>query len=869
MLELFLRKLYYIKRCQIQIVCLLVVGHSLQEVSAQNPVLPQTEVDSLLALARKYTKQGQLVQALRHYLYAVRVVELQQNQALLTNIEIEIGLVYQQGHLYQKSLEYFLRVDSIKASQKNNKDRAWVLDRIGTIYYQLQDYSKARNYFLRQVQIYQLHKQEEQLIKPYRRIIECYQQQQQYKKVLEYNLKVLKIIQKSDDQTTEITALNNIGFTYKHLKDYANALRFFKESLQKQTIVGASPAQELPTWVNMAIIYQNQGRYEESITTLLQAIRVAENTRLLAQQAQLYDLLALVYYYKKDYYNAQHYNQRSIELSQPTSRRFILQEAHKTASLIYQKQDNYEKALASFQQYLLIKDSLYLEEIGRQQALAQQKVVIEKAEKQIKLIMAGEEIKNLAFKRQELEIEKKRKEFELLEKEKKIQNVQLKQEGLSKKQALQALQLVRQKASAAQKDRAIVQLQAEKRQKEQVLRLKVLAEQEKQRQIQLLEKEKQIKELDLQAKKQEIEEQQKVKQYFVGAIGLGVLAFILILTGWVITRKAHQKLTRQKHNIEEKNAKLFQVNEELEVQRDLLETKKNEIQHINQDLTESLFYAQHIQEAMLPSLRYIQTYLPASFILFKPRDIVSGDFYWFTKTKSEISHQEQTTQPSETKAESVKLVLAAVDCTGHGVPGALMSMTGKSLLNEIVEMRGIERSDHILRQLHRGVKKTLKQDETNNRDGMDMALCVIDPQKREVEFAGAKSSLIVVHRGQLKEIRGDKMPIGGEWSDEKGDRRYTRHSINLGKEEAVFYMFSDGYHNQFGGSQGKKFMKGRFKQLLLEISSMPMAEQKRILEETMQTWMIKPDHKIEPQIDDILVMGFKMEKVISANNQNI
>ncbi|WP_299456263.1 tetratricopeptide repeat protein [uncultured Microscilla sp.] len=816
----------------------------------------QSTTDSLLTLARQDAQKQKLIQSLRHYLKAVNIVENTRNSQLLSNIYIEIGKVYQSGRLHQKALKYFLRADSLNTAQKNDQDKPMLLGLIGGTYQQLTYYTKALNYFAAQVKWYKQRKQPQQMIQAYRQMVVCHQRLKQYPQVLEYNKKILTLVQQQPNKTAEIATLNNIGFAYKYLNDYPNALKHFKQSLEAQRVLGTPATEQLPTQVNIAITYQNQGRYNESIDKLLQAIKVAEKAGKNAEKAQLYDLLALVYYYQKDYYNALQYNEQSIEIAKLLNDRDILQAVYKTSSLIHQKRDDYEKALNSFRKHLSIKDSLVLEESLKKQALAQQKFVVERAEKQIKLIMAGEEIKDLALKQQQLEIEKKNKEFELLEKEKKIQDAQLRQEALAKQQALQKLQLLRQKATAAQKDKEIVQLQAEKQQKEQDLKLQALAEKEKQKQIQILEKDKKIRELDLQKKNRQIAQQSKMRKYFMGITALGFLVLVLILIGLIITRRANKQLSKQKNEIEEKNTELFQVNEEIAAQRDLLETKNVEIENINQDITSSIVYAQRIQEAMLPSLNRIQTYLPQSFVLFKPRDIVSGDFYWFSNikpTNHEAAPQDMTHD---------KLVFAAVDCTGHGVPGALMSMTGNNLLNEIVEMRGADCPSEILRLLHKGVKKALKQDETNNRDGMDMALCVIDRQKKEVNFAGAKNPLIYINNGKLHEIKGDKTPIGGEWGKKEGERLFTKHCLPLNNDVTTFYMFSDGYQDQFGGPEGKKFMKGHLKKLLLEIHQKPMKEQKQILETTIIQWMERQNArtKEEPQLDDILVVGFRVEE---------
>ncbi|HAS44354.1 MAG TPA: hypothetical protein DCS93_28005 [Microscillaceae bacterium] len=305
----------------------------------------------------------------------------------------------------------------------------------------------------------------------------------------------------------------------------------------------------------------------------------------------------------------------------------------------------------------------------------------------------------------------------------------------------------------------------------------------------------------------------------------------------------HRQITQQKLEIEEKNAELSQSNEEIATQRDLLEVKTLEVETAHRNITASIAYARRIQNAILPSVRLIQQVLPESFILFQPRDIVSGDFYWFAHVKDDTPQG--------------KSVLTAADCTGHGVPGALMSMIGNDLLNDIVEVKGITEPDEILQRLHTGVIKALKQEENDNRDGMDLALCTIDWERRLLHFAGAKNSLILIENGHLTEIKGDKHPIGASvLTDTK--HTFTSHTIELGTEPKCFYIFSDGFQDQFGGPRNRKFMTKRFRQRLLEIYQEPMLRQQQLLEDTLSQWRHHKKGMPEPQTDDILVVGFKI-----------
>jgi serine phosphatase RsbU (regulator of sigma subunit) len=253
----------------------------------------------------------------------------------------------------------------------------------------------------------------------------------------------------------------------------------------------------------------------------------------------------------------------------------------------------------------------------------------------------------------------------------------------------------------------------------------------------------------------------------------------------------------------------------------------------NLNITASINYAKRIQEALLPEIPAIKQAIPEFFVFFRPKDIVSGDFYWFTE-------------------EEDKIVIAAVDCTGHGVPGAIMSMAGSVFLKQIVNLQGITAPNEILAQLHLNINKSLKQQETRNRDGMDAALCTIDKTNRIVEFAGAKNSLIYVQDGNLLELAGDNSPVGGYWNKGEATRTYNSRKIEY-YPGTMFYMASDGYEDQFGGTEGKKFMKTRFRELLLDIYHKPMDEQLQILTQTMNDWMQE-----EKQIDDMLIVAFRL-----------
>ncbi|MFY7788343.1 MAG: PP2C family protein-serine/threonine phosphatase, partial [Thermoflexibacteraceae bacterium] len=250
-------------------------------------------------------------------------------------------------------------------------------------------------------------------------------------------------------------------------------------------------------------------------------------------------------------------------------------------------------------------------------------------------------------------------------------------------------------------------------------------------------------------------------------------------------------------------------------------------------------------------------------VLFKPKDIVSGDFYWISTIKSEVFRSYNARRvalglPEEEVQETVKQMIAVVDCTGHGVPGAMMSMIGMNLLNEIVNLQGITDVDKILKELQHGVNVSLSQKETENKDGMVISLCVVDKANNKLEYAAAKHPLVYIQEddnGQPKMtiIKGEKSHIGGELQHD-GSEAFVKHTIDISKP-TTFYTFSDGYPDQFGGIHNKKFMANRLCTLLFDNHQLPMEIQKSLLDNTIEEWMWLGKQK---QIDDILVVGVKI-----------
>ncbi|MFC2137879.1 tetratricopeptide repeat protein [Bacteroidota bacterium] len=353
-----------------------------------------------------------------------------------------------------------------------------------------------------------------------------------------------------------------------------------------------------------------------------------------------------------------------------------------------------------------------------------------------------------------------------------------------------------------------------------------LEAQKQQQQIALLNTEKELQEREIERKN--IQRNILVASLLIVLVILSVIYYFLKKN-----KKLNTVLKTQKNEILEKNT--------------LLKEQKDQIERDADEIKGSIYYAQYIQSATLPQMEKRTEYLGEHFVMYEPKDIVSGDFYWVAKVEERV-------------------VVAIADCTGHGVPGAFMSMLGSSFLNEIVNKEYITHTGVILRRLRKEVINALKQSERNDRrDGMDISICSIDFENLQLQFSGANNPLYIIrdnknieidiatkcenNKGVIYNIKGDNMPIGYYQRMDK----FSDHEIKLEKGDCI-YMFTDGYADQFGGQRGKKFMYKNFKELLLNIYKLPCSEQKKILHQRFITW--KGD---ESQIDDVLVFGMKIK----------
>ncbi len=300
------------------------------------------------------------------------------------------------------------------------------------------------------------------------------------------------------------------------------------------------------------------------------------------------------------------------------------------------------------------------------------------------------------------------------------------------------------------------------------------------------------------------------------------------------------QIEQQKEELEVQSESILVANDEIVKINQILEGQSIEINKKNKAVTDSINYAKRLQEAVMPEEMLLKDNFPNHFIFFKPKDIVSGDFYWYGEVDSSWDFDE---------SNKIKIIIAA-DCTGHGVPGAFMTLLGHNFLHMIVNIQEVVDPEQILYKLDQLVIETLKQKESGTmKDGMDISVLTVDEDKKAIAFAGAGNPLFYIRDGELIEIKGSNFGIGGVLRKEK---IYLPHKIEY-KEGDIFYIFSDGFADQIGGPDGRKFYKRRLKEILIENHKKPVDEQKEILNKAFEEW--KGDKK---QIDDVLVMGIRM-----------
>jgi serine phosphatase RsbU (regulator of sigma subunit)/tetratricopeptide (TPR) repeat protein len=570
-------------------------------------------------------------------------------------------------------------------------------------------------------------------------------------------------------------ALNLQGAASSVQGDNAHAIEYFVTSLK--LIEKTNDSRGISNALNnIGVIYDGQGDYAKALSYYLRAMKVAESEKNSHLLILSYCNLGNTYRNLKDYPRSIDYLDQALRMSEEALDTMSIGIALHSAGVTYFDAQNYEKAL----DYNL-KSIPYFKVSGDMQGLAEALNIIGNTYK-----VKGDLDKAISYNKQSLEIS----QSALL-----TANVREASEALfnlyklkgNYREALKMHELF-----IAMKD-SVTSANSQK----ELLKQELTYNYEKQKAIDEKEHEKEL------AVAAEQKQKQKVVSY---AIATGMV-IVLLFSFFVVQRL---RLTRKQKKI-------------IEHQKDIVEEKQKEI-------LDSITYAKRLQEAILPTEAYITRVLKESFVLYKPKDIVAGDFYWMEVLNDET------------------ILMAAADCTGHGVPGAMVSVVCCNALNRAVLEFGITEPGKILDKTRELVLETFSRSDKDVKDGMDISLISINPNTRELKWAGANNPLWYVSGERFQEIAPDKQPIGSSFNT----KPFTTHRLNLQAGDMI-YLLTDGYADQFGGPKGKKFKYKPFKDLVFQNHSLPCAQQKKNLDDAFTSWK----EELE-QVDDVCVIGIRM-----------
>ncbi|GAB4283183.1 MAG: hypothetical protein Kow0068_07990 [Marinilabiliales bacterium] len=664
-------------------------------------------------------------------------------------------------------------------------------------------------------------------------------------------------------------SLLNTGKSYEIQGKYKEAIGRFKKSIvyfeDIKNINGIADANK-----HIGICYENLGNYDKALEHYLLALKQNEKIKNDQGIASCLNSIGHIYYYQDDYKKALEYFYKTLEITRKIDNKYATAITLNNIGNAYDKLEEYDKAMEFFKESLKIQeeiDNLYgialcLTNIGNIHLIKKQ--YNESYDNYIKALKIQEELGDMSgVSRSYANIAVLYQEQKLYDKalESIFKSLEIAQETNNKEQIKYAYDIIAElyfdkgdyknaytfvRIFSDVKDSLI----NEENKKVIAQLLEQFNAEKREKEIQLLNKDKQI----LNQKNR----QQKILLYIFISVAVVISFFLVMLIRLFIQKKKANILLAQKNQqITLQRDEIAAQRDEIEAQRDLVTKQKEHIEKIHEELTSSIEYAKRIQTAILPDADFLEKIFSDYFVLFRPHSVVSGDFYWATK----INHN---------------IIFTAADCTGHGVPGAFMSMLGMSFLNEIVRKSEIKDAASILNELRSNVIYALKQKGVTGeqKDGMDISLCVLNSETNVLQWAGGNNPLYIISNVEyeienskslrleddasnyiLTELKPDKMPIA---IYEKLDP-FTNYEIQLKKDDQL-YMFSDGFADQFGGPKGKKFMYKPFKRLLLENACKPMNEQKEILNLKFEEWLNYKDENDEPyeQIDDVVVFGVRI-----------
>lgn len=782
---------------------------------AVNGNYPVEEAETYYLMGQITDRFGEWELTLRYYLKSASIFERQGMRRREAEIYSLISSKYYDLEVYDKSAEYRVRIFNL-CDRDDMTCRANASLEAAISLFRDENYDSAVAWY---DTCYQESKAEAEyalMVRSLYGLSGSWGRLMDYEKEMEYLNLLAEVETARGDAASQAEIYNSIGLLNFRKGEYSTAIENFESAAVKYRDAGSGAESALS---NIAVCYQNLNNRRLTDYYFEEALTESKRSGNLSEQARLEHILAVLNYNDGDLYHAGFYSRASISSAREAKNLNVLVVSYQTYSNVLEAGNDFVKALEYYEKYLSLRDSLALEQKLIQQAREQRRFEIASFEQQLRLNLASDEIKDLALRNLRIEAEKRENNLILVEREREL-------ERSERERLQQSVDLDRERYNRVLQEKEISELEQERAIQQLELIQRENAERELLREKRLLESEARQQELVL------ANEQESKKRVIWMVALLGIIA-LTILGSLISSRKKNAVLTARKKEIEEINSDLERKNEEVLRSNRQISEQKEIIEEKNQSITDSIEYASRIQSAVLPPIGIISEWGYENFILFRPKDIVSGDFYWGL-------------------ARGAWVCFAAADCTGHGVPGAFMSMLGTAYLNDIVNSRRFETAADILNMLREEVIQSLKQRgvEGEAQDGMDISLCLINRDTGRLHFSGANNPLYFIRKGDFRKIEADKMPIG---IHRMLDQPFSNHTIDIEPGD-VIYLFSDGYADQFGGDDGKKFKYKAFREMLHEIHDRPMDEQQAMIEERFNNWK-----GINEQVDDVLVIGVRFK----------
>lgn len=758
--------------------------------------------------------KGDYDKAMDYYSKSFKIQEEIGNKKGMASSFINIGVIYRMQGDYNKATDYYSKSLKIYEELGDKKGIASSFNNIGGIYFKQGDYDQTIHYFSKSLQIREELGDKKGMADSYNNIGAIYKEQDNYNKAIDYHSKSLKIKDEIGDKNGMATSFNNIGVVYLEQGNYHNAIDYYSKSLRIQEEIGDKNG-IASSLSNIGVIYKIQDNYHAAIDYYSKSLKIKEEIGDKNGMATILNNIGIIYKVQVDYDNAIDYFSKSLTIREEIGNRKGIAACYGNIGVVYQEQGEYDKAMDYFSKSLKIK-----EELGDKNGIANTLINIGNTYSE-----QGNYRQALGFSNRSLIIAQeigaimptKGAANSLYQTNKKLGRYQ---------DALQMYELfieTRDSIESEANQKAVIRQEYKYAYEKQAAADSVKNAEAAKVQNALLTAEKaEKKRLKSESKRQKLENQNQQQQaYFLyGGLALALLFGGFIFNRFRVTQKQKGIIETQKTEVEQQKEKVDEAYEQLEEK--------------NTEILDSINYAKRIQSAILPPHKLVKEYLQNSFILYKPKDIVAGDFYWMH------------CQPAGGEAVGDTVLFAAADCTGHGVPGAMVSVVCHNAMNRAVREFGLTDPGRILDKTREIVIQEFEKSEDEVKDGMDIALCSLNGNT--LLYAGANNPLWIVRTNEVLETKATKQPIG----QVDNPQPFTTHTFELQPND-VFYIFSDGYVDQFGGERGKKFKAKALRELLLSIQDQSMNKQREIINQAFENW--RGDLE---QVDDVCVIGVKI-----------